>query len=582
MDRLKNIFPALLLLVLSSNSWAQKTIASNEKALTTTTSETIFVHSNATTFVSGETLFYKLYCLNPENNKPSYLSKIAYVELLDSKKISVFKHKLFLEDGMGQGDLFVSASLKTGNYKLIAHTTWMLNKSEATFYEMDIFIVNPFQVNEEKKSEAKEGEIISNNQSTVSNSTENKNLALTLNKNSYSNRDLVQLKIKSLPDSLQGGNYSISVRKLEGLPYKKQLSTMDFSKIKSNNSIVKKEEDLALPELRGEIISGKIISKNENNSVENKTVALSVSGKSFAFKSAKTNPTGNFIFNLEKPYYYSDVTVQVMNDNSGDFTISLEEPKSININLISNQPFLELNKELKTSLEERSVASQIENAYFTKKTDSIAVIQNQNLFYNPLSKDYILDDFARFPTLKETITEVVLEMYYTKSKNKFSIGVRDNDPLRELSEPALVLIDGLLIQNVDELFEYDMSNVYKISVVPGGYYYGSNAYNGIISFITKNNDFISKAKGEHLLKPEIIRPLKKKIYYKPDYSDSTKYRRIPDYRYQIIWIPELTMDKNENVISFYTSDISGTFEIILEGFTSNGTPVSLKKSFEVK
>lgn len=573
------------MIVISSNSWAQKTIASKDKALTIATSETIFVHSNATTFVTGETLFYKLYCLNPENNKPSNISKIAYVELFDTNKTSVFKHKLFLENGMGQGDFFVPTSLKTGNYKLVAHTTWMLNKSEATFYEMDVVIINPFQASEEKKSETKEGEVFSNSPSTAtSNPTENEKLPLTLNKNSFSNRDLVQLKIKSFSDSLQGGNYSLSVRKVEELPFKKQLSTVDFSKnsSKANNTIAKKETDLVLPELRGEIISGKIISNNENNSVENKTVALSVSGKSFAFKTAKTNASGNFIFNLEKPYYYSDVTVQVMNENRKDFTIILDESKSINANLISNQPFLELNKDLKTSLEERSVASQIENAYFTKKTDSIAAIQNNNLFYNPLNKDYILDDFARFPSLKETITEVVLEMYYTKSKNKYSIGVRDNDPLRELSEPALVLIDGLVIQDVDELFEYDMANIYKISIVPGGYYYGSNAYNGIISFITKNNDFVSRAKGEYLMKPEMIRPLKKKIYYKPDYSDSTKYQRIPDYRYQIAWIPELTLDKVENVVSFYTSDVSGTFEIVLEGFTSNGTPVSLKKSFEVK
>lgn len=583
MDRLKPIFLALLSIVISSNSWAQKTITSTEKVPTIATSEAIFVHSNATTFVSGESLLYKLYCLNPENNKPSNISKIAYVELLDTKKATVFKHKLFLENGMGQGDFFVTTSLKTGNYKLIAHTNWMLNKSESTFYEMDIIIINPFQVSEEKKSETKNDEITPNNPSSAnSNPTESENLALALNKNSFSNRDLVKLKIKSLTDSLQGGSYSLSVRKREELPFTKQPCTVDFSMTKSNNRITKKEGDLLLPELRGEIITGKIISKNENNSVENKTVALSVSGKSFAFKTAKTNAFGNFIFNLEKPYYYSDVTVQVMNKNREDFTIILEESKSINTNLISNQPVLELNKELKTSLEERSVASQIENAYFNKKTDSIAAVQNQNLFYNPLNKDYILDDFARFPSLKETITEVVLEMYYTKSKNKYNIGVRDNDPLRELTEPALVLMDGLLIQNVDELFEYDMANIYKISIVPGGYYYGSNAYNGIISFITKNNDFVSKAKGDYFLKPEIIRPLKKKIYYKPDYSDSTKYQRIPDYRYQIAWIPELTLDKVENVISFYTSDISGTFEIVLEGFTSNGTPISLKKSFEVK
>ncbi len=571
------------MIIFSSNSWAQKTVTSKEKVPTTTTSETVFVHSNATTFVTGETLFYKLYCLNPENSKPSKISKIAYVELFDNKKTSVFKHKLFIENGTGQGDFFVPSSIKTGSYKLIAYTTWMLNKSEATFFEMDIFIVNPFQVSEEKPSEtAKQENIVSNNQTT--NPNENKNLDLELNKNTFSTRDLVQLKIKSLRDSLQGGNYSLSVRKLEELPNTKQLSTLDFTKkaSKINSGIVKNETDLLLPELRGEIISGKIISENENNTIENKTVALSVSGKPFAFKTVKTNASGNFIFSLDEAFHSSDITLQVVSPSREDFTIVLDKSKSIDGALLTAKPVLELNKELRTNLEQRSIASQIENAYFTKKTDSIAVVQNQNVFYNPLAKDYILSDFERFPTLKETITEVILEMYYTRSKNKFTIGVRDNDPLRELSEPAMVLIDGLLVQDVDELFEFDMGKIYKISIVPGGYFYGSNVYNGIVSFATKNNDFESKAKGTFLLKPEISRPLKKKIYFKPDYSDTTKNKRIPDYRYQIAWIPELTLNQNETMISFYTSDVSGTFEIVLEGFTSEGIPISMRKIFQIK
>jgi hypothetical protein len=127
-----------------------------------------------------------------------------------------------------------------------------------------------------------------------------------------------------------------------------------------------------------------------------------------------------------------------------------------------------------------------------------------------------------------------------------------------------------------------MENVYKISIITGGYFYGSNVYNGVISFITKNNDFVSKASGDYILRPEMIRPLKNKVYYKPDYTDTAKYARIPDYRYQIAWIPELILDKNENVISFYTSDVSGTFEIVLEGFTTEGIPISMRKIFEIR
>ena len=39
---------------------------------------------------------------------------------------------------------------------------------------------------------------------------------------------------------------------------------------------------------------------------------------------------------------------------------------------------------------------------------------------------------------------------------------------------------------------------------------------------------------------------------------------------------------NDNQISFFTSDKTGNFEIVLEGFTEDGIPISVKNYFEVK
>lgn len=568
----------------SARFMAQQITTSNEKLLTLTTSETIFIHTNATTFISGEMLYYKLYCLNQTKNTPSEISKIAYVELLKQDKTSVFKHKLFLEKGMGQGDFFVQPNLQTGSYKLIGYSHWALNKSEDALFEITIFIINPYQVKaqtlESNLTKTNENKLESENTKPV----ESKIVLLELNKKKFTNRDLVQLKIKPLSDSLQGGNYSLSVRRKEGLPSKSQLTSEKFIErtSKTTNTITKKSDNLHLPELRGELISGKIISKNESNSVEFKKIALSITGKTFALKIINTDATGNFKFTIDKPYYNSDVSIQVVNEKPEDFTIVLDKSNPISYALLSEEPEFNLSPDLKQTIEERSVASQIENAYLTKKLDSISPIKNKTSFYEPLSKDYILDDYSRFQTMEETITEVVKEMYFTKKNKKYSIGVRDNDPLRKLSEPALVLVDGLLIQNVDELFDYDTQNIYKISIVTGGYFYGSNVYNGIINIITKNYDFVSKASSSYILKPELIRPLKNKIYFNPDYSDASKMSRIPDYRYQLLWNPSLKITKSENTFSFYTSDISGIFEIYLEGFTATGKPVSIKESIEVK
>ena len=204
---------------------------------------------------------------------------------------------------------------------------------------------------------------------------------------------------------------------------------------------------------------------------------------------------------------------------------------------------------------------------------------NNYNFYEPWQKTYILDDYTRFPTLAETITEIIFEMYYTKNKDNYTIGLRDFNVLTQVPEPALVMVDGLIIQDLKELFEYKMSNVYKISTIQGGYFLGSNVFNGIINISTKKFDFTSNLAGSFLMNLNLQPTTFTKKYYEPNYLDKSKSNRIPDYRYQLLWEPNFDI---ENPISFYTSDIKGVFEIILDGYTNDGIPVHSIEDFEVK
>jgi hypothetical protein len=592
LDKLKHILLLAFLTVNTQLLIAQENSSLNEsKSITTSVNERIFIHSNATTFVTGETMYYKLYCLNSSNNTPSTISKIAYVELIESNRQNVITHKLYLERGTGQGDFFIPTTLKTGNYKLIAYTNWMLNKSIAEIFQLDISIINPFQIYEKDNSNVTTNIISLEKDKTTKthnlgqqSSFENKNFSLELNKKTFSNREQVALQIKSLTEIPEKGNYSLSVRKVEDLPSRTQLNAKEFinNSIGTISTLKSTEKEIILPELRGEMITGTIVSKKESNDVSNKTVALSIPGKSYAFKLANTNQSGKFIFNLDKVYYSSNIIIQVLGDDRKDFTINLNKSNTVDYSLLPFQNNLKLTSDIKHNLEERSIASQIENAYYDKKKDSIAKTAPINSFFNSLGKEYILDDFTRFQTLKETIIEVVFEMYFKQENNNYSLFLRDYKYETELQQPSLVLVDGLLVEDINELFDYKTDNIYKISIVPGGYYYGPKLFNGIINFTTKNNDFISKAAGDYILKLDNLRPFNKKTYYKQDYVDPAKFVRIPDYRYQLLWTPELTIENKENSISFYTSDVAGIFEIALEGFTDKGIPISLKETIEVK
>lgn len=577
MDKLKNI---ILLLVLIKIQIITAQAPQNIKL-----DETIFIHTNGSSFVSGETLQYKVYCLKSTDKMPSNISKIAYVELVDNDKKSIFKTKIALENATGQGDYFIPTTLKTGNYKLIGYTNWMLNKPTSELFQLDINIVNPYKTVDTKTTENSLASSKNNTEdSSNTSSVTNENVTFNFNKKTFTNRELVDLKIQSANTIFQDGEYSLSVRRLDNIPEKNQISAVDFSSKQSYTTIVdlqNQDKKTILPEIRGEMISGKIAGKNSTDKIHNIAIGLSIPGKSFAFKIVKTDSNGNFTFYVNKTYYTPDVIIHIIDENANNYDLKINNAPEIDYSNLSFNPNSNLSYTIKESLLDRSISAQIENAYYHKKSDNIIKTPTLEPFYFPVAKEYILDDFTRFKTLRETMTEIATEMYHKQRGDKTYLFVSDPTHFPQLPESALVLVDGLYLESQNELMTYNMKNIYKIDVVVGRYYIGPKSFNGLINFTTFDNDFKSNQTGNAAVKASILRPQPKKAYNKITYTDLTDNERIPDFRNQLFWNPDVKLNTESNN-SFYTSDLSGTFEVRLEGFTKTGTPISLREIIEVK
>lgn len=539
--------------------------------------ETIYLHANASTFVSGETLLYKIYCLKSSDKTISPISKIAYVELVDSDKKSVFKAKIKLENALGQGDYFIPTTLKTGSYKLVAYTNWMLNKPASEFFQMDINIVNPYKTNEK----APNSNVLTSNSNTLESSVNTTDLNLRLNKKVFSSREHVDLKLESSNDNIKEGSYSLSVRKLDNIPTQNSISATNFAAIASNTIVLDGNSKAVLPELRGEMISGKVVSKSGTDKIQDVTVSFSLPGKSFVFQVVKTNSEGRFIFSIDKENYNPNIIIQVIDERADNYSITLDELPSINTTQLAFSPNNNLSYTFKESLLDRAVSSQIENAYIHRKKDNLEKQTTQDPFYATKAKEYVLDDYTRFKTLKETITEVTTEVYHKENNGVMHLHVTDPSVFPQLPDPALVLVDGLQLQNQIDLLKYNMKNIYRIDLIVGRYYVGPKSFNGLVSFITFDKDFASTQSGSSILKTTILRPQLKKIYNNVDYTNLADNARIPDFRNQLLWNPDVKLNKDSQT-SFYTSDVAGNYEIRLEGFAKNGTPVSIKELIEVK
>lgn len=534
--------------------------------------EEIYVHFNTTSLLSGETLYFKIYCLDKDNGAISNLSKIAYIEIISPTGERIKNEKILLKNGVGYSDFFFAPDIKSGKYKAIAYTKSMLTKNVIS--ATDLVVINPFQ-----ELSFKGNLITIDSTSEIASATPSKEYSFfTLEKNTFATREKITLhpSTEFLSDAQFTGSYSVSVRKADQIDallpvpatneYAHTLQTVPGFSTKKY-----------APEIRGEVISGKISGVADYSP---KILALSTPGSIFDLSITSSDASGNFNFVVNNPYTGSEIIIQPMQAEAMEIKVDTMQLNYTKINF-SNP--INFNPALQNSVVERSTANQIENAYFNLRKDSFKIPDNNDLiiFYKPLEVSYNLDDYTRFPTFQETIIEIIPELYIQNRKGKHTLHIRDyeNKVSNSLYGETLLLIDGILLKDFDQLYNYKAGNIQHIDVVNTGYIYGSNVYSGVVSVFTKDGSFRPEGTDTDVIYiSEFTRPQNEKIYFNQTY-DGNKMERIPDYRYQLLWNPDVT---DSNNLYCYTSDVTGTFIISVQGFKQDGTPISFEQTFTVK
>ncbi len=104
--------------------------------------EKIYVHTDRTFYIAGEIMWFKIYCVEASTHQLVDLSKVAYIELLDSTHKPIAQAKIPLQNGDGNGSFALPVTLASGNYQLRAYTNWMKNEEANHFFEKNITVIN--------------------------------------------------------------------------------------------------------------------------------------------------------------------------------------------------------------------------------------------------------------------------------------------------------------------------------------------------------------------------------------------------------------------------------------------------------
>ncbi len=97
--------------------------------------EKVYMHFDNSAYFEGDTLWYKAYVVRASSLKPTTLSKILYVELLDTDGQEIDKQILQLDNmGTAHGGLSLALPVRAGYYEVRAYTREMVNwGTEACF-----------------------------------------------------------------------------------------------------------------------------------------------------------------------------------------------------------------------------------------------------------------------------------------------------------------------------------------------------------------------------------------------------------------------------------------------------------------
>lgn len=105
--------------------------------------ERIFVHLDRNYYLTGERIWFTIYCLENGTGKPSRASSVAYIELMDRQGRAIQQQKIELRDGTGEGFFQIPPTCNSEAHVIRCYTTWQRNFGPDQFSYHPVLIIHP-------------------------------------------------------------------------------------------------------------------------------------------------------------------------------------------------------------------------------------------------------------------------------------------------------------------------------------------------------------------------------------------------------------------------------------------------------
>ena len=336
-----------------------------------------------------------------------------------------------------------------------------------------------------------------------------------------------------------------------------------------------------LPEYAGHLITGKIVSKNQQP-VKNMPLYLSSPTSSHAFYRSTSDSLGNFIFNVDKLFGKNELIVQTNSNIDSTSNISVFTPFYGDYNAFTYKSSYGSLFNFNDVLADYHLAVQVQDVYSGKFLNNQDKLSSADIFYGTPYKSYTLDDYTKFNTVEDVLREYITGVFVTKKRGRYNIKMLAGQEM--LADDPLVLYDGVPFFNVDNIMAVDPFKIERLEIIQDKYYYNGDTYGGILNFISKKAILSDYELSPNAVVIDYEGLQIKRQFYAPSYTNENLIKNTsPDFRNVLYWQPNITINnKSAASVSFYTSDMLGKYVGVIQGLSDSGIPAYSVFQFEVK
>lgn len=340
------------------------------------------------------------------------------------------------------------------------------------------------------------------------------------------------------------------------------------------------------PEKDDHFLLGKLLTADEQPADSGELLLLSIPGKEAVFQYARTENEGIFSFKIPIDDQIMDLIIQ---------PDDISQHHKINIGSSISDQYLSAgfmvdstNDVISTAISKQIVNYQVRKIYEStsvgENVPAIIRLQKQHAFYGKPDISLIMADYIKLPVMQEVFFELIPGVFLKNKKSVYEVSIVDPVTNKIYNVPPVLMIDGVVIRDPSIIANLDPELVEKIDVEKEKYFIGDYLFYGILNVITKSGDYSSVSLPDYATRIPYKAVDQVSSFVSPDYaSPAMKNSRLPDFRNTLYWNPLVKTDRDgKAIIEFWSSDLVSEYEINIQGITSEGRAVSLKKIIKVE